>query len=264
MHKKWILAAGILVMAMTGCAASRGILDVRVQVPGNPETGQSVTITRVTDRRQFEERPNDPSIPSLKDNAINDATITSRAIARKRGSMGKAQGDILLPEGRSVEGLVTEAITRAFREAGYRVVEASSDERAIPIEADINQFWSWLSIGFWTLRVDFEARVGIKGDVAPFSDGRVVQVHQDKHVQAAGTGAWESTINKGMDKFVQEVKKQLSTPDAKELPSAQPVSSSGKKDKGTAAKLRELEDLKKEGLISDQEYQDLRQKALNQ
>lgn len=73
---------------------------------------------RVTDRRVFEADPDDPSTPSLKGGEIHNTATTSRAIARKRGGFGKAWGDILLPEGRTVAHLMEEALTRAFQDAG--------------------------------------------------------------------------------------------------------------------------------------------------
>ena len=52
------------------------------------------------------------------------STVTSslRAIARKSGGFGNRMGDIVLPEGRTVEHLAEEALTKAFRAGGYRVV----------------------------------------------------------------------------------------------------------------------------------------------
>jgi len=209
----WAWAVAGLVLLGSGCATSRGILDVRVNLPQDPSSGKVVSIVRVTDHRQFEEAPRDASIPSLKGKEIGDPSITSRAIGRKRNAYGKALGDILLPEGRTVEDLVREALTRSFREAGYRVIDnpASSKEKATPVEADIEQFWSWLTPGFWSLSLQFEAKVRIKGNVGPFKTGQTVSGHVELHSQAASTGAWLNTVNKGIDAFVQEVNKQLAT-----------------------------------------------------
>ena len=55
---------------------------------------------------------------------------------------GDAMGDILLPERRTVERVVRDALTKAFRDADYRVVEEPTEagEKVIPIEAYIEQF----------------------------------------------------------------------------------------------------------------------------
>lgn len=208
--------AGVALLAGligTGCATNRGILDVRVTEPQNPASGRTVVIARVTDCRVFELAPKQASIPSLKGGEIGDKAITSRAIARKRNGYGKALGDILLPEGRTVEALVREALMKSFRDAGYRVIDgaASGNDKAnaIPVEADIEQFWSWMTPGFWALSLEFEAKVKIKGDVPSFKNGETVRGYIELHTQAAGTGAWLNTINKGVAAFGEEVKKRL-------------------------------------------------------
>ncbi len=160
-------ALGIAGLAMlagllgSGCATSRGILDVRIKEPGNPASGPAIAIVHVTDNRVFEEAPRKPSIPSLKGKEIDDKTITSRAIARKRNGYGKAIGDILLPEGRTVENVVREALVKSFREAGYRVSRRGlgiQQNTAVPVEAEIEQFWSWVVPGFWSISMEFEKR----------------------------------------------------------------------------------------------------------
>ena len=112
----------------------------------NPIQGREVKIVRVTDRRTFQLKPSDPSTPSLKDGQIDNPAITSRAIARKRSGYGKAMGDILLPEGHTVEQLVGTALTRGLRGAGYRVLLQGQEgyEQAVPLEADIRRFWTWI------------------------------------------------------------------------------------------------------------------------
>lgn len=203
--------AMLVSLLVSGCATNRGILDVRLNVPQNPASGRVVTIVRVTDSRVFEEAPRSPSIPSLKGREIVDKAITSRAIARKRNTYGKAIGDILLPENRTVENLVREALVKSFRESGYRVIDdaTESKDNVVHIEADIEQFWSWVTPGFWAISIEFEAKVNIKGDVPSFKNGETVRGYIELHTQAAGTTAWLNTINKGIGVFIDEVKKRL-------------------------------------------------------
>jgi hypothetical protein len=215
-------AAAAVALLGTGCATNRGILNVQVGVPPDPAAGRAVTIARVTDCRVFQAAPRDASIPSLKGREIGDKAITSRAIARKRNGYGKAMGDILLPEGRTVEVLTREALTKSFREAGYRVLEGApaAQEKAVPVEAEIEQFWAWFKPGFWAVGLQFEARVKIKGDLPPLRDGPTVRGHVQLHTQAADTRAWMNTVNKGIEAFVQEVKKFLQSSAPKAGPPA--------------------------------------------
>jgi hypothetical protein len=136
------LVVGLFVWA--GCATSRGILEVPLTAVVNPAQGREVKFVQVTDRRSFQLKPPDPSIPSLKDGAIDNPAITLRAIARKRSGYGMAMGDILLPEGQTVEQLTETALTRGLRGAGFRVLLEGQEgyEQAIPLEADIHRFWA--------------------------------------------------------------------------------------------------------------------------
>src|SRR6202012_1854397 len=91
-----------------------------------------------------------PHEPSLKDDDINNKSVTSRAIGRKRSGWGEAPGDGLLPEGDSVSARVGAALADGFRQAGYRVL-ASGDagyDQAVPVTATIKQYWSWEEMGF--------------------------------------------------------------------------------------------------------------------
>jgi len=185
-------------------------MDVQIRQTVNPEKGIAVKIIRVTDSRVFEKAPRQPSIPSLRDGAIDNRAITSRAIARKRNGYGKALGDIVLPEGRTVEMLVAEALTKAFRDAGYQVAGSNDTTTvAIPVEAEIEQFWSWITPGAWSIGVFFETTVNIKCDLASFKSGEKVSGKIHLQSQAVTTRAWSNTINKGIEAFINEMKNRL-------------------------------------------------------
>ena len=76
----------------------------------------------VTHRRTFETSPNEPSTPSLSPGEEQGGKIRMRAIARKRNTYGRGLGDILLPEGKTVEALVEGALSQAFTESGYKMI----------------------------------------------------------------------------------------------------------------------------------------------
>jgi hypothetical protein len=87
-------------------------------------------------------------MPSLQNpGEVNSGAITSRAIGRQRGGEGKALGNVLLPDGRTVELVVREAVTKALAELGYAVVDVRSPqfEKAFPMQVDIEQFWTWFT-----------------------------------------------------------------------------------------------------------------------
>lgn len=208
-------ALSLLALFSSGCATSRGILDVRIPDTPNMEYTTSVKITKVTDSRKFELKPNSAAIPSLKDGQINNDAITSRAIARKRNAFGKAMGDILLPEGRRVEDLAKEAVQEALKKRGYSIAERNTPEyaKAVPVEVDIRQFWSWGTPSFWAFKLEFEAIVTIKSKVVSSnSEEETVRGYILLHTQAATSRAWMNTIQKGLEILIDNIKANLRAP----------------------------------------------------
>lgn len=205
---RWLAALVVLVsgtLSTGGCATSRGTLDIQVAASSNPAAGPAVKIMQVEDRREFQVNPRTPSIPSLTDDDIKNPAITARAIARKRNTYGQALGDILLPEGRSVADLTREAVTRAFRQAGYRVLASDDPAPAQPITVRIDQFWAWVTPGFWALTLEHEARVSLQGPVAPFQDGKAFRGYASQKGQVAASDAWTEIINKGLDDLTAKI-----------------------------------------------------------
>jgi len=203
-----------------GCATTRGTLDVVVPLPADPSDGIAVQIAHVVDARSFQARPPDPSIPSLKNaGEIHDEAITSRAIARKRNSYGMAMGDILLPEGRTVAALARDALVRGFRNAGYRVVSSGDPAfaEALPVEARIDQFWAWVTPGFWAMAIEFETRMHVTFPAGSFTSGEEIRGYVRLKSAAVSTGKWRTTVDKGLEDFstsLTEALEQAGTPSA--------------------------------------------------
>lgn len=211
----------LLSLLFAGCATSRGELDVKIPPQPEPAQGPAVRLGTITDARTFELKPDQPSIPSLKDGQIDNAAIKSRAIARKRNGYGKALGDILLPEGRTVEQLAGEAITAAFRKAGYRVVGQNQPEfaTATPVDAEVVEFWSWMTPGFAKITLDFRALIRIKTALPGLPQPLVIEASNQVRGGSAKTSAWVKTIDGGLNALVQN----LSTALAGSSAAAQPV-----------------------------------------
>jgi len=203
----------VFLSAISGCATNRGILDIQLREQNNSDNGKKIKITRVSDLRIFELKPDEPSIPSLKDGQIDNSTITSRAIARKRNGFGKAWGDILLPEGRTVEDLVRDAVSISLREQGYFVLNEYSSggeyDNALPVEVDIQQFWAWFSPGFWAAKLQFEAIIDISGKGLLDEGKQTVRGYVKLNTQAANTRAWTNTIMKGLEDLIRNIKEKV-------------------------------------------------------
>jgi hypothetical protein len=200
------------VLLATGCATTRGVIDVPAKMGANPPSGPAVRIDRVTDRRVFEIDPRQANIPSLMNDAeIKDPKITSRAIGRKRGGFGKALGDVLLPEGRTVTQVVEEALRWSLQEAGYRVVSKQDPEAstAIPLEADIDQFWAWFRPGFAEVAVEFESSVRLTSPPLPALQTSPVKGTSRVTGMAATSGTWQEALTRGVDDFASNAREQL-------------------------------------------------------
>jgi hypothetical protein len=218
--RRWQIAAmaGILLLG-AGCTTGRGILDVSIPSSTNFQLKVPVRILRVTDQRVFALNPKKPSIPSLMDGRISDEAITARAVARKESGKGEPMGDILLPKGRTVAHLVREAMEKALRDKGYYIVGPSEkiEPAPLPVEVDIQQFWSWLTPGSWTNLLEFEGVITIRSPVLGGDGTDTIRGHILLHTFAATTKAWMTVISKGIDSLVAGIKKAVKTPDPQAL-----------------------------------------------
>jgi predicted small secreted protein len=185
---------------LTGCATSRGVLDISQSAVDNPDSGVAIAIVRVSDRRSFELNPRQADIPSLKNGEIRNESITSRAIARKRNGFGKAMGDILLPEDQTVSELVKQTVADAFRSSGYRVIDSNDlgFAQAVPVEVDINEFWAWMQPGFWQLTLHHRASISLSSPLNALMGSDDVRSDVTEGFQTASGGNWMKTIDAGL------------------------------------------------------------------
>jgi len=203
MLARYLVAAALgCVVLLGGCATGRSVLPAGIDAGANPAQGTAVRIAAVEDARVFAVKPPSADLPSLmEDSEITNKAITSRAVGRKRGGMGAALGDVLLPEGASVAALVQAAITRGLRQAGYRVL-ASGDpgyDQAVPIRAQVEQFWSWFSPGFAAVSLNNRAAVNLQGALPPIQQGRTFRTDATNSMQVALESDWVDIVNKGLD-----------------------------------------------------------------
>jgi hypothetical protein len=210
MAKAASTVCGILLL-LAGCALGRATVEIPQDRGPASATGPAVTFVKVTDTRRFEAAPRDPSIPSLQDAAdIHNPAITSRAIARKRGSYGAAFGDIVLPEGQTAAGLVENAIARGFTRAGYRVVANDTTETGvIPIEVQVEELWAWFTPGFAAIAVECKVRAAVSAPSTPFADRGVVSTRVRDTGFAATESMWVAIVQKALDDISNQVHQRL-------------------------------------------------------
>jgi hypothetical protein len=206
-----LLAVCLAAMTLTGCASSRAVIAPKFEAAVNPAQGVAVRIDSIQDARVFELRPRVPSIPSLMNGEITDEAIRSRAIARKRNGYGMAMGDVLLPEGQTVSTLSVAAITRSFRESGYRVVVPSDADyaQAAPVTVRIDKLWAWVEIGFFSGSLLSNYELTLNGPIVPLQQGLAVTGQVSNSVAFATEGAWSAIISKSLDDLDTKLKAKL-------------------------------------------------------
>ncbi len=193
-----VIVATVLV---SGCALGRSEVSVSPSASlSNPSQGTAIKIAKIEDIRHFEVDPRQASTPSLSDQDINNTTITTRAIARKRGGFGKALGDVLLPEGQTVAALMQQALTDGFRGAGYQVLAPgdSGYDQAVPISAQIKQYWCWFSPGFFSVSINNRAEVDLSGPLPELGNGLTVHSDVTEELMAVFEEDWKNIATKGL------------------------------------------------------------------
>lgn len=212
---KLVVVSAFVALSVSACATNRSEIPIAAPVSEQPKGSAYAKITEVRDLRQFSVNPKDPSQPSLgSQEEIQDPKITGRALARKRNGFGMALGDVTLPQSMSVASLVHNSAKKALQDKGYVVVEDSSPEyaRALPLSIDIEQFWTWIHIGFTELTFTFNSTVNLKGSGLLVSDPSVVKT-QALHTSAFGTEShWTLAIQKGVNETTEQIKAQIKAP----------------------------------------------------
>jgi len=204
----------LILIFLTGCATNRGVVQIQSpeKTPHLKSNGKEVYIKSVSDKRVFQENPKTQDIPSLGFGGSSSAkeAIKKRAIARKRNSFGQAMGDILLEEGQTVETVIADILKQAFQETGYKVInskETVSDDTII-VKADIQNFWAYMTPGFWALTLSSDISTDIE---MIFNDtqNKKITVHSEGKYQMATEGNWMEVVDLSVQKYLSEVKKEI-------------------------------------------------------
>ena len=202
-------------LALAACAAGRSVVDVQAPASHAAHGAGFARIGEIRDMRQFDPAPRDPSTPSLSDaGEISNPSITARAIARKRNGYGRAMGDVVLPEGNTVAGLVRAAATKALQDAGYTVVDDKSPNYAValPLAIDIEQFWAWFTPGAFLVTIEFNGRIVMKGDALVGRDLGPVRASATYDSGAIFESDWTKIVEQGLDDLSGRMKERIKAP----------------------------------------------------
>jgi len=205
----------LLAFSLSACAIGRSAVDIAPPTSMATDSKAFAKIVKVEDLRVFEASPSDAGTPSLENaSEITDKTITSRAIARKRGGFGMALGDIVLPEGKTVAGLVRSAAQKALQDKGYAVVEEGSPHYAAaqPLNIEIIEFWSWVAPGALAMQLDFKSTLKLSGESLVVADPSTVSSHLHDQAMAVFDTTWADLTQRGLADVGDKIKDAIKTP----------------------------------------------------
>lgn len=198
----------ILVMAsLSACATSRSVVDIKsapLAANAAPAAGPAVRLVKVTDARLFDAEPPNPSTPSLSSSDINNAALKARAVGRKRNTYGMALGDVMLPDGQTVAGLLTTATETGLTRAGFRVLHKGEPgyDGAAPVELWINKYWSWVTLGALEGTFHNQAEIELTSDLSAFHNRTVVNGAAE---EGGWKGSWETVATKGLNDLIDHI-----------------------------------------------------------
>lgn len=191
-------------LACGGCVTGRRNIDLEVPTAQKIVDGSkgSVSIVSVVDKRRFENKPDDPSTPSIDgDVGSQSAAEKSKMIGRQRNTWGKAMGDISLAT-LTVESQTRLLVAEAFKRRGYAVTDTPSKNR---VDVTLDKFWAWFTPGMWA--VDFEADV--RADMNVSLNGRTskftVSGHGKNTGQIASDANWQLAYSRAFDDFLKNL-----------------------------------------------------------
>ncbi|MBK8817419.1 MAG: hypothetical protein IPN42_18905 [Methylococcaceae bacterium] len=208
-----ILVVFISVLFLSGCATSRSIIEVSLPASGevSKSNGKEIFINSVTDQRGFEVKPREPSTPSLDPDEKQGDDIQLRAIARKRNGYGMGLGDILLPEGKTVESLMNSVVRQAFIEIGFNVLSKKEQitENTIVVDVQINKLWSWMNPGFWAITLSTEISTDVTTKYKESTDKKTISVKASDNFQTGVEGNWLEVMQSALKAYITEFKIKL-------------------------------------------------------
>ena len=187
-----VLACSLVVIWMLADSATAGqrILDLQARPADNPTTGPEFSILEVEDKRAISE--------------IETEQTRTIGIDRRRNP-------ILLPEGRSLESLVREMVTKAFRAEGVRTLEVTrSGGEAHEVRVKVIRFWGSGRSRALVVFYSFDGELEIQSDLPGWEAGIRVPVAFTRGSWGANvSGRWQSSQQEGVDRLVEGLRVKL-------------------------------------------------------
>ena len=203
-HPGIAFAIGLsLVALLAGCAGTAIVPGPSAGVLDNPSSGVAVRIDRVEDMRAFQSSAARTLTPSLR--GQDDPAARSRVIGRATTQAARPGANIFVVPGTTVEEMVEDALGRALRQAGFRVVEEGDPghDAAIGLEVDIEQFWMKQSLPTESPSTEVEIEARIFGNLPGLEVGALVETHERVVRGGFSRRMWRQVLDLGLDEFIE-------------------------------------------------------------
>ena len=187
---------------LSGCVLGERHLTLKIPKGPSASVKGDVAIATVVDSRRFEDKPSDPSTPSV-DGKVASKTKSelSQLVGRQRNGYGHAMGGIGLGGGRTMPDVMRELVSEGFSRRGY-ATKATSQNR---VHVDVEKFWAWMTPGMWSL--GFEAQI----ESSLSYKGRNFRVRGAAYNggQFAKNANWEEAYEMAFEDFLKNLNTEL-------------------------------------------------------
>lgn len=204
--KPTLIFLATIALLMPSCVLGRRTINPSIPTAAHATSKGTMTIGAVQDLRAFENKPAQPSTPSVDgDHTALSSEEKSRMVGRQRNGYGKAMGDIALPSNSSVPTKMRELLAEAFARRGYTVANGSSNRA----DANVQQFWAWFTPGMWVL--DFEAAIQCQITVSKGSTKRsfTIKGYGRNGGQVASNTNWNQAYERAFADFLTKLDAEL-------------------------------------------------------
>ena len=199
--RRLLLLSAALATFQASCVV--GTREISIDVPQGQHPGGrgGARIASVTDSRQFQNHPSEPSTPSI-DGDVNSKTRAElgRYVGRQRNTYGAGMGDIALAGSGTVPAKAGEIVGEALARKGYRIGGSGT-----PVNVEVRKFWAWMSPGMWAITL--EARIETVVSVG----GRRIHAegYGENVCQAATNDNWELAYRRAVDDLLAKLESRL-------------------------------------------------------
>ena len=206
-----LLVLSTLLPLLAGCAGRTGVIPTpEAGLTENPAEGIAIRIGDIVDERRFGDFNGTRLVPTLTGDDT-DPVRRSRAIGRSNTPNGTPGHNVFLEPDRTVQSTVADAVSRAFRSAGFRVLQKGDAgyERAIPVDIAIEQYWMMKSPPSASPYVLGEIRARVIGQLPGLETGNVIESRGKVVRGGYSRGMWRQALDKALDDLTMQATEEF-------------------------------------------------------